>query len=155
VPVVADKLQQTGAGARAVVLAKEFTDSADTLTLDLHSAYAVPDLQKLERTFVFQRGQSPSLEVRDEVKFASPENFELALITWGKINHISDNQLEITDGGDAVRLTIDTQGRDFQLTQETINEDVSSKRKPVRIGIALGAKVSTAAVTLRISPVVK
>ncbi len=155
VPVVAGKLQQTGAAARAVVLAKDFTESADTLTLDLRSAYDVPDLQKLERTFVFHRGQSPSLEVRDQIQFASPENFELALITWGKINRISDNQLEITDGGDAVRVTIDTQGREFQLNQETINEDVSSRRKPNRVGIALAAKVSAATVTLHISPVVK
>jgi hypothetical protein len=55
VPVVAGKLQRPGAEARAVVLRTDFTDQADTLVLDIRSAYAVSELQKLERTFVFQR----------------------------------------------------------------------------------------------------
>jgi hypothetical protein len=155
VPVVAGQLQRTGAEACGVVVAKNFTEAADTLTLDLRPAYAAADLEKLERTFVFQRGQSPSLEVRDEIKFAAPENFESALITWGKIRSISENELEIADGEDAVRVTIDTQGRAFHLKQETIDEKVSSQRQPVRLGIALDAKVSTATVTLRIAPLSK
>jgi len=155
VPVVAGQLQRAGAEARGAVLGRSFTEAADTLTLDFRSAYAVADLEKLERTFVFQRGGSPSLEVRDEIKLASSQTFESALITWGTIRRVSGNELEIADGEDAVRVTIDTQGRAFELKQETINENVYSKRKPVRLGIALAAKVSTATVTLRISPVTK
>ena len=93
--------------------------------------------------------------MRDEIKLASPETFESALITWGTIRQVGANELEIADGGDAVRVTIDAQGRAFELKQETIDENVVSKRKPVRLGIALAAKVSTATVTLRISPVTK
>ena len=155
VPRIAGQLQRAGAEARGVVLAQIFTDRADTLTLDCRSAYPMADLKKLKRTFVFSRGDSPSLEVRDEIKLASPETFESALITWGTIRQVGANELEIADGGDAVRVTIDAQGRAFELKQETIDENVVSKRKPVRLGIALAAKVSTATVTLRISPVTK
>jgi hypothetical protein len=155
VPVVAGQLQRTGREARAVVVSKEFTHAADTLTLDVRSAYAVADLQKLERTFVFRREESPSLEVCDEIKFAAPKEFETALITWGEIHRVSENELEITDSKDAVRVMIDTQGRAFRLKQETIDENVSSKRQPVRLGIALAEKVMTATVTLRIAPVPK
>ena len=88
VPVIAGQLERAGSAARAVVLSKDFTEAADTLTFDDRSAYAVADLQKLERTFVFQRGDKPSLEVRDEVQFASPENFETALITWGTVRRV-------------------------------------------------------------------
>ena len=52
-----------------------------------------------------------------------------------------------------MRVTIDTQGRAFELKQETINENVDTKRKPVHVGLVLTEKVSTATVTLRISPV--
>jgi hypothetical protein len=155
VPVVAGQLQRAGVEARAVVLSQIFTEAADTLTLDLSSAYAVAGLKKLERTFVFQRGESPLLEVRDQMKFASPGNFESALITWGTIRRVSENELEIADGKDAVRVTIDTRGRAFELKQETINENVHTERKPIRLGIALVEKVSAATVTLRISPVTK
>jgi hypothetical protein len=155
VPVVAGQLQRTGSEARGALVAKEFTQAADTITLDLRSAYPVADLQKLERTFLFRRGESPSLQVRDEIKLAAPEEFETALVTWGAIRQVSENELEITDGKDALRVTIDTQGRAFQLKQEIIDENVSSKRQPVRLGIALAEKVLTATVTLRISPVTK
>jgi hypothetical protein len=155
VPVVEGQLQRTGSEARGVVVRTNFTLSADTLTLDLQSAYAVADLQKLERTFVFRRDNPPSLEVRDEIKFAAPGQFEAALVTWGEIHEVGENELEITDGKDALRVIIDTQGRAFHLKQETIDENVSSKRQPVRLGLALDGKVPAATVTLRISPVTK
>jgi len=155
VPVIAGKLQTAGADARGVIVGTNFSDAADTIKFDIRSAYPVPDLQKLERTFVFQRGATPSLEVRDEVKFAAPENFETALVTWGKVMAVGSNVLEIADGDSAVRVTIDTQGRAFRWRQEIIDEDVDTKRRPVRIGIALDDKISAGTITLRIAPPAK
>ena len=153
VPVVAGKLQKTGAAARGIILAGDFTPAADTLKLDIRSAYPVPDLKQLERTFVFQRGPTPSLTVRDDIKFSAPESFATALVTWGEIKIVNPNTVDISDGGGAVRVTIDTQGKPFQLRQEQIDEDVQSKRKPFRLGIALDGTISEATVTLRIAPV--
>jgi hypothetical protein len=154
-PVVAGQLQLAGSKARTVVVAKDFTPDTDTLTFDLRAAYPVADIEKLERTFVYRRGSQASLEVRDEVKYATPQEFESALITWGQYRRLGGNELEISDGGAAVRVVIDTQGRAFKVKQETINEDVMTKRKPVRIGIALEEKVPGAVVTLRITPVTR
>jgi len=155
VPVIAGQLQKAGADARGVMLETNFTDAADTLQLDIRSAYPVPDLQKLQRTFVFQRGATPSLEVRDEVKFSAPEQFETALVTWGKAKSTGANTLEIADGDSTLRVTIDAQGRAFRWRQEIIDEDVDTRRKPVRIGIALDGRISAGTVTLRIAPVAK
>ncbi len=153
VPVIAGKLQKTGAAARGVILASDFTEAADILKLDIRSAYAVPNLQKLERTFVFQRGTVPSLTVRDEIKLAAPESFETALVTWGEIKTIATNVVEISDGGRTVRVTIDTQGKPFQLRAEQIDEDVQSRRKPFRLALVLDGKISEATVTMKIAPV--
>jgi hypothetical protein len=155
VPVIAGQLQRAGADARGVILATNFTAARDTYKLDYRSAYAVPTLEKLERTFTFQRGESPSLEVTDEVKFSQPESFETALITWGKIETVDSQTLRITDGQYAVLVKIDTRGRSFQIKSETIHEDVDTKRLPVRIGIALDNKISAGFVTLKITPDVK
>jgi hypothetical protein len=152
VPVVAGQLQRHGISARAVVLATNFTASADGIVFDLRSAYSVPDMQKLERTFVYQRGQTPCLEVRDEAKFSEPENFESALITWGKISRAATNELIISDGADAVRVDIDTGGVPFHLRQEIIDEDTENGRKPIHLGIVLDNKASSVTVTLRIWP---
>jgi hypothetical protein len=155
VPVIAGQLQRTGADARGVILETNFSAAADTFKLDYHSAYAVPSLEKLERTFVFQRGETPSLEVRDEVKFSQPGFFETALVTWGKIKSTGPDTLEITDGDSTVRVTIDTHGQAFKWRQEIIDEDVDTKRKPARVGIGLDSKISSGVITLRIAPVAK
>jgi len=155
VPVVAGQLQRTGGAARAEVVASSFTKAADTLTFDLRSAYPVADLQKLERKFVYHRGQTPSLEMRDEVAFARPESFETALVTWGTIKTVNATTIEITDGDSTLRVAIDTQGRSFQLKPEIIDEDVHSKRKPIHLGIVLDGKILSATVGLQMVPVLK
>ncbi len=155
VPVIAGQLEKTGADARGVIVATNFTAAADTLKLDYRSAYAVPSLEKLERTFVFQRGANPSLEVRDDVKFSDPQSFETALVTWGKIKNLDADTLEITDGNSTVRVTINTGGHAFQLKQMTLDEDVHTPRQPVRLGIELDGKISSAVIRLRIVPVLK
>jgi Heparinase II/III-like protein len=153
VPIVAGQLQRNGREARAVVLSTNLTDDADSIVFDLRSAYPIRDLEKLERSFDFQRGPAPSLVVRDVVRFVAPENFESALITWGKVQQMGENELEISDGGGAVTVEIDTQGHPYHLRQETINEDTENGRKPVHLGIVLDDKISEATVTLKISPV--
>lgn len=152
VPVVAGQLQRPGHEARAVVLRTNFTDRADTLVFDLRSAYAVPSLQKLERTFVFQRARPVSLTVRDEVAFAAPATFETALITWGRWERESENLLRVSDGEDALRVRIETGGRPFTIRSETLEEQVPTPTRPVRIGIALAEPVREAVVSLIVSP---
>ncbi len=151
VPVVAGKLQRTGAEARAVVLRSDFGNDEDTLALDLRSAYDVPELKKLERTFRFRRAATASLSVRDEVEFSTPQRFETALITWGQWDRVSDDELVLRDDRDAVRVKIDAAGHPFEIKSETLDEDVRSRTKPVRIGIALKSPVQKGVVILTIS----
>jgi len=155
VPVIAGQLQRTGAVAHGVILETNFTSAADTFKLDMRSAYAVPELKKLNRSFVFHREPKSSLEVRDDVEFSRPETFEAALITWGKIKTINATTLEITDGDSTVHVVIDAGGQHFKIKQEMIDEDVHTKRNPIRLGIALNEKVVSVTMILRISPVEK
>lgn len=152
VPIIAGQLQKNGAAAHADVLETNFSAGSDVLKLDIRSAYPVPSLEKLERTFTFTRGAKPSLEVSDAVKFSTPETFETALITWGKVTESSPNTLEIADGHGRVRVTIDTQGRPFKWSSQLIDEDVEAKRKPYHLGIELADKISEGVVTLKIEP---
>jgi hypothetical protein len=153
VPVVAGQLQRTGIEARAVLLRTDFREDADTLTLDIRSAYQVPELQKLERSFVFHRSPSAALTVRDEVSFSEPKTFETALITWGAWKKVSDQEIQITDKQGAVRVKIDAGGQPFKIAAEKLDEDVHTPVKPMRLGIALKSPVKAAIVTLTITPV--
>lgn len=152
VPVVDGKLQKTGADARGVMLQTQFSDREDLLKLDLRSAYPVRALRKLERTFVFRRGESPSLLVTDDIAFEAPGNFETALVTWGEWKRAGADALVITEGDRSLRVEIATGGIPFECRAETLDEDVRTPQKPVRLGIALKEPVMSGQVTLRITP---
>jgi hypothetical protein len=151
VPRIAGQLQQTGRKAAARVLQTEWTDAADTLVLDIRSAYAVKGLEKLQRTFRFSRQGRGTLEVVDEVQLAQPEEFETALITFGKWTQATANQLTIGDREGRVQVDIDTGGAAFTIRAEEIQEDRSGP-PPMRLGIVLDQPVRTATVRLTIRP---
>jgi hypothetical protein len=152
VPRVAGQLQQTGRQAAAKVLKTEFADKADTLVLDICSAYDVKELKRLERRFVFSREGAGSLTVIDDVEFASPQSFGTALITCSKWQDLGGGRLRIGEGAEAVEATIQTDGPSFQLKAEEIHEDLHGHRLPVRLGIELDKPVVKARVTVVIRP---
>jgi hypothetical protein len=152
VPIVAGNLQQTGSRARGKVIRHEFTDSTDTLVLDISSAYDVPQLEKLERRFVYSRSGTGSLTVTDEVTLSQPCDFGTALITFDKWKRTSSSSLTIHDQEQALSVNIAVSGSDFEIEAETIEEDLSGGRLPTRLGINLTRPVTHAFVTLTISP---
>ncbi|MHC4241073.1 MAG: heparinase II/III domain-containing protein [Planctomycetota bacterium] len=152
VPVVAGKLQQTGRWARARVVSHNFTDSTDTLVLDISSAYNVPELRKLERKFVYSRTGKGSLCITDEVTFSRPCSFGTALITFDSWEQSSSRSLIVHDSQKALHVDIKITGSDFEIEPETINEDVSARKKPTRLGINLAEPVTHALVCLTITP---
>ena len=152
VPRVAGKLQRTGCSAAAKVLGTEFTDKADTLVLDIRSAYDVKELKKLRRTFIFSRQGQGGLTVIDEVEFSSPQNFGVALITFSKWKRAASNRLLVGEGAETVQVDIAVEGGDFQIDSTQIKEDVRGGRLPTRLGIDLTQPVIKARITVRITP---
>ncbi len=151
VPRFGETLQKTGRAAAAKVLKAEFTDQADTLVLDIRAAYPVKGLKKLERTFVFSRAGQGSLTVTDDVELEEPTTFETALITFSKWQ-FNDNRLQVGSGDGAVDVAIDAHGADFSVEDTEIHEDLSRSRVPIRLAVKLKAPVTSAQVTLSITP---
>ena len=152
VPVVAGQLQQTGRRAEGKVLQAEFTDAADTLVLDIASAYKVKGLEKLVRTFVYSRKGAGSLTVTDEVELAEPQAFGTALVTFGKWKQLDGKTLVVWDGKEAVRVAIEAVGGELVVEAEKIREDVRTRSLPTRIGLDLKQPVAKAAITMTITP---
>ena len=152
VPRVADKLQRTGRQARGRVIRHNFTDDTDTLVLDIASAYDVPELKKLERTFVYSRTGAGSLTVTDEVAFSQPSSFDTALITFDTWKKLSGSALIVRDENQSLRVDIAVTGAEFEIQPETIKEDLSVRKDPTRLGIHLTRPVDHAAVKLTIRP---
>jgi hypothetical protein len=152
VPRVAGTLQATGREARAKILKTEFSDNTDILVMDISSAYKVPGLKKLERTFIFSREGKGKLTVADEVEFDRAQEFGTALITFSKWRQIAPDRLEIGEGKDAVKAVIAATGGDFNIKAEEIKEDLPGHHIPIRLGIELTKPVQKASVTVTITP---
>jgi hypothetical protein len=153
VPIVAGKLQQTGSRARGQVVSRNFTDSTDTLVLDISSAYDAPELKKLEREFVYSRTGAGSLQATDKVEFSQPCEFGTAIITFSDWKQISPSTLIISDTRKSVKVEIKVSGADYEIRPETIKEDVSARKQPTRIGINLKKPATNAQICLNITPV--
>jgi hypothetical protein len=151
VPVVAGKLQRTGAQARGRITQRTFAANTDTLALDITSAYDVPQLERLERKFVYSRLDAGALTVRDRVAFSQPSDFGTALVTFSQWRQLSDSVLMIYDGPEALRVEIEVAGGDFEIRPETIKEDLSGRRQPTRLGIDLRRPVTHAVIGLVIT----
>ncbi|NCO37573.1 MAG: heparinase [Armatimonadetes bacterium CG_4_10_14_3_um_filter_66_18] len=150
VPVVAGQLQRPGADAKGKVVRTDFTEAADTLVVDLRAPYAVRELEKLERTFVYSREGAGSLMVRDEVAFSSPQAFGTALLTLGQWKQAAPGSLTIYDFEEAARIEISATGAALEVSAEQIEEDAPVK--PTRLGLNLTKPVTEASITVTITP---
>ncbi|HSW44732.1 MAG TPA: heparinase II/III family protein [Phycisphaerae bacterium] len=152
VPIVAGKLQKPGREARGDVLRTNFTDAEDLLVLDVRSAYDVPELEKLQRTFVYARAGGGSLTIKDEVVFKSPQTFGTALITFGQWKQTGPGRLRVQDGEEAVDVAITAQGGEISIKAEEIHENLIAKRTPTRIGINLARPIEKGSITVVVTP---
>ncbi len=152
VPVIAGQLQRAGRDAQAVILARTGTDATDTFAMDLRSAYAAKELQTLTRTFVYTRTGAGALTVTDDFAFSAPQTFASALITYGEWKQTAPNELLLSAGGEAVKVTIETGGVPFTVAAETIKEENHGKTQPTRIGLNLTGPQARGRVTLTIVP---
>lgn len=151
VPRVAGQLQQTGRAAEAKLIKLEQTETSDTLQFDLTSAYPVKTLKQLTRTFVFDR-TAGTLTVTDQVDFTAPESFETAVITLDKWQQPAADHLHVGEGAATVDIQIEAGGQPVTVEATTIEEDVHTRAKPVRIGIKLQQPVTQATVRLIVRP---
>jgi hypothetical protein len=152
VPLVAGQMQRSGGSAAAKMLETKFADDADTLLLDLSAAYDVKSLEELTRRFTFSRAGQGSLTVTDRVRFATPQRFGTALVTFSPWRKLSAHRLLVGEGAKAVEVRIAAEGSDVAIGEEKIEEDLSGGRIPVRLGIDLIEPVTEATITLTITP---
>ncbi|MDR1283163.1 MAG: heparinase II/III family protein [Opitutaceae bacterium] len=164
VPRVAGKLQRTGAAARAATVRTDFTDTTDVWEIDLTSAYDVPGLERLTRTFVFSRTGGRDgrggLEITDRVRFRSgtePQTFGTAIILrrGQKRSEIDERNrcFVVREGKAGVGVFYEAENGALTIGEEPVHGIVPD-RPPVgtRVGIELAAPVHEAAIRVRIVP---
>jgi len=148
-PVVAGTLQSTGRNARGVVLESAFSDDADRLALDLRSAYDVPVLKRLTRTFEHDRTRR-LMTVTDAVEFETPQEFGTALITYDKVFRRAPGVFVVYDTAHSVEITVEVEGGEWALTEEPIENP--GRPTPTRLGFDMNDPVKSAVIRFAIRP---
>lgn len=133
VPVVDGNTQSSGAKAKGVVLKKEFTTEKDIFSIDYTSAYSTPNLDKLVRTFVYDRKDEGSFTVGDEFTVNTPIRFETAITTQTEWKILDDTHLLLSTGAEQLIVTVEASGK-VTFTSETIEVNAPAY---TRIGIEL------------------
>ncbi|MBQ1454833.1 MAG: hypothetical protein IIZ25_03170 [Thermoguttaceae bacterium] len=155
VPRVNGTLQITGSNARAKVVDKSLTPRADTLTLDLASAYPEQGLQTLNRTYLFTRadiGSPNEVTVTDRFVFASEKagTFESPLVTFARWTTLAVSEDKsvctgtLSKGDDTVEVTVrgSAGGQPLPLEMsraKVAKDDPSAPNKPQRIAFTVQA----------------
>jgi hypothetical protein len=151
VPVVAGRLQSTGRDHAARVVATSFTPEQDVVVLELAGAYDVPTLRSLRRTLTVRRGSKSEITMTDEVVFSEPQTFGTALITFEPWRERSPGHLVVGDGpaGLTIRVTSDSE---WEVSPESLREQLPAGRIPTRLGLNLKTPVTTARISVTVTP---
>ncbi len=121
VPVVADCLQTDATHLHPRVTATHFTAAGEEISLDLKSAYKVPELLGLLRTMTYARAGQGRVVITDHVRFTRPMPFAEGLPTLGAVKRLDASTLEFERGGQTLRVTVETPDG-FNLTTERVEE---------------------------------
>jgi hypothetical protein len=152
VPLIAGALQISTTKAWATILDRDFSDTGDTLFMDLTSAYAAPELIRLTRTFTYTRADSGSLTVEDECHFSSPAPFGIQFITFGHWKQTSPTQLLVWQDNQAVRIDLDVGGNALVFSSQLIEEDLPGKERPTHISVDLAVPAKDVKMTSVMRP---
>ena len=154
VPVVAGFLQAEGNDCRGQVLATEFTDARDTMTIDMASAYPASGVKNLLRQWIYQRDGDGSLVIEDRFAFAKPSTFATALTgfgTWYLIDGNDHNARFLIDGGNGAVLEVDVA---FSANGKWRVGQLDNPGKPTasRLGLALAEPAQDGFVKMTVRP---
>lgn len=121
VPVVNGQLQIEAAKAHPKVLSSNLTDTTDTLSIDMTSAYEVSELKKLVRTMTYTRTGSGKIEIVDQFQCDKAVPLEEGLVTHGTWKQLDDSTFEFAIGAAKLKLSVQVPGG-FAVKSEEVSE---------------------------------
>ncbi|MFA6288959.1 MAG: heparinase II/III family protein [Opitutaceae bacterium] len=151
VPFVAGQPQKRGSQYATTVKEKKFTDTLDSITLDMARGYGLTVVKELTRRFDYSRAGKGGLMITDRVVFTTPQAFGTALTTYGEAREEKPGVWLVTYKGRSVRAEISTSGNQpFTVTDEVL-KDEARQGKVRRLGINLTNPSAEATISIKIT----
>jgi Heparinase II/III-like protein. len=147
VPLVNGKQQHTARNARALITDTLFTDSVDSLVMDITSVYqdSVPALNLLQRAFTYNRTANGYIRVKDTFSFSPASTYETAITTRVNWRLVGTDTIELYSGDEKLSVEITASGP-YTIINETISEEDGLPY--TRIGVRLIGTVTSGFLTM-------
>lgn len=120
VPAVDGSLQLDATKVHPTVVSTNFTDSQDSIVMDITPAYNAPNLKKLLRTMQYSR-TGGSIEITDQFTLAVPADIVESFPTHGAIKQIDAKTIQIDYQDAHLQVVIDAPGP-IALTQDKVDD---------------------------------
>ena len=148
VPLVNGKQQATGRAAKATVTDLHFSVDEDVFGIDYASAYPDSGIDKLKRTFAYNRSGEGKVVVEDTFSSKESITFETALTTRADWKQIDDNHLLLNLKGKQMVVAVEASDKViFSSCTVEVNAPAYT-----RIGIALKRPAKQGFVRLIMTP---
>ena len=122
----------------AILLKNEISLISGMAKFDISRVYNhIPGIEKLERTFYFDRKDGGSFTVTDDAVFSREMEFEGAVITLGKVKELGNDQYLITWKDKSLKLEV-ISSVPYKFSIDTINEDTYHKLPVYRLAFNAG-----------------
>jgi hypothetical protein len=148
VPLPAGALQREATKLTPKVLATQFSEAADEITLDLMAAYAAPSLVRLTRSLRHERGTDENVLIEDRFAFQTPQSFETALIAGGNWKDRGDGKIVLWQKNEKLLVEIEASSA-YELVTENVDEEGLAF---TRIAIRFKDAASEGFVRMRFAP---
>ena len=152
VPKIAGKLQTHQGKTKAALLGAHETEFGFEAVFDITPAYHhIPELRKLVRRFGCSRENAGRFLVEDCAEFHVEEEYENAVISFGKFKRVDARTFLIVEKGKTLKLEIDCD-HPFAASMDVIRENTAHKRDVNRLAIRTTGKVSILRMRLIFTP---
>ena len=141
----------------AKVAETRFGTDTDEITFDLAEVYPPEPLTELQRKYTFDRRGIGALTVSDSFAFSEPQDFETAVMTYGKVEVI-EGAVVITGEKNAVSVEITDCACDISLESikgAAIDQRTPSDRPLTRVSFKPVQRRAAGTVTMKVTPYVK
>ena len=121
VPQIDGKLQLEATTVHPTVVSTTFAPQADSIVMDITSAYDDSNLKKVLRTMKYARGVDSSVEIADSFSIAGPAEIVESFPIHGTLKQIDPKTFQIDYQDAHIQISIDAPAA-FTLTQDKVDD---------------------------------
>ncbi|MFY0652425.1 MAG: heparinase II/III family protein [Cyclobacteriaceae bacterium] len=154
VPRIDNTLQSKGEEFRGEIMSTEFSENGDKVVMDIKSAYEIPTLKTLIRTFENDKTGEGTITIEDQFSTTEPVQFGVAIMTLSEYEITNDKTVILMENGQKLKAEISANGGELKITDELVPvKHLREKGPAYRIGVDFTEPIAKGSLTVKYTPI--